>query len=70
MNYRSCQTRIIRLFLLARRLRSKGTPLLPCHNPGTPMPLPVLPNPSLSYPYPSSCPPSPFLILLILLYPS
>ncbi len=49
MNYRSCQTRIIRLFLLARRLRSKGTPLLP---------------------YPSSCPPSPFLILLILLYPS
>ena len=30
MNYRSCQTRIIRLFLLARRLRSKGTHLLPC----------------------------------------
>ncbi len=33
MNYRSCQTRIIRLFLLARRLRSKGTPLLPCATP-------------------------------------
>ncbi len=49
MNYRSCQTRIIRLFLLARRLRSKGTPLLPCRNPGTPMPLPVLPLPSLFF---------------------
>lgn len=33
MNYRSCQTRIISLFLLARRLRSKGTPLLPCATP-------------------------------------
>ena len=63
MNYRSCQTRIIRLFLLARRLRSKGTPLLPCATPAhqcrllsslTPpylilILLPVLPLPSLFF---------------------
>ncbi len=66
MNYRSCQTRIIRLFLLARRLRSKGTPLLPCATPAHQCRF----LSSLTPPYPSSCPSSPFLILLILLYPS